>query len=82
MEKAIKYLEENSSITGNETVNMGLEQLTILIKIVQLETLIEFVQLNFPEELALLHTFQFELKGLLRVEAIKEELNEEDNISF
>jgi len=82
MEKAINYLNDNSSITGNEIVNIDAERLSILIKIIQLETLIEFVQINYPEEIALLHTFQFELKGLLRNEKIKEQLNEEDNISF
>jgi len=82
MEKAINYLNDNSSISGNEIVNIDAERLSILIKIIQLETLIEFVQINYPEEIALLHTFQFELKGLLRNEKIKEQLNEEDNISF
>lgn len=82
MEKAINYLNDNSSITGNEIVNIDAERLSILIKIIQLETLIEFVQINYPEEIALLHTFQFELKGLLRNEKIKEQLNDEDNISF
>jgi len=82
MEKAVNYLNDNSTITGNEIVNIDAERLSILIKIIQLETLIEFVQINYPEEIALLHTFQFELKGLLRNEKIKEQLNDEDNISF
>jgi hypothetical protein len=59
MEKAVNYLNDNSTITGNEIVNIDAERLSILIKIIQLETLIEFVQINYPEEIALLHTFQF-----------------------
>jgi hypothetical protein len=82
MEKAIKYLEDNSSVNGNDLVTIDLEKLTILIKIVQLETMIEFIVMNYPEELGLLQTFQFELKHLLKVQE-KSNIEEDNNdISF
>lgn len=82
MEKAIKYLEDNSSVTAGDIVNINLEKLTILIKITQLETMIDFIVMNYPSEIGLLHTLEFELKYLLKEEKNKEKLSEEDSISF
>jgi len=82
MEKAIKYLEDNSSVTARDLVTISLEKLTILIKITQLETMIDFIVMNYPSEIGLLHTLEFELKYLLKEESKKEELSGEDSISF
>lgn len=82
MEEGLKYLEEHCSITMGDLVTMQLEDLTILVKIVQLETLMDFLKMNSPEELGLIHSLEFELKGILDEQLRKEETQEPDQIQF
>jgi len=78
MKKTLKFLEDKSSIGANDIMTMSLDDLTILLKINQLETMITFMQMNYPEELGIIHTLEFELKNVLKEQENKEVIDNED----
>ncbi len=73
MREAEKYLQRNAVINISDTVGISLAKLMEYTKLVQLESLLTFVEDNHTESYGLINSIKFEIREILNNEQYENE---------
>lgn len=72
MKNSKEYLRAKSCITDGDIVFVDLTNLMNYTKLVQLETILDFVETNHPEAFGMINSMKFEIRAIMK-EIDKEE---------
>lgn len=65
MKKYKKYLQDKCVVSKGDVVFIGLKELMDYTKLVQLESVLEFVEDNHPEAYGMINSLNFEIREIL-----------------
>lgn len=82
MEEAKNYLQRNCLINVNGMAMIRLEKLITYSNLIQLETLLEYVQENSPTSTEVISTIKTEIKDILDGESSEEETKESNPLQY
>lgn len=66
MENSKEYLRSKSCITNGDVVFIDIIHLMNYTKLVQLESLLDFVEINEPESYGLINSLKFEIRSIMK----------------
>lgn len=75
MSNSKEYLRSRSCITEGDVVFMDLTDLMTYTKLVQLESVLIFVEDNHPEYHGIINSLKFEIRALIKTNTKEEEDN-------
>lgn len=73
MREAEKFLQRHAVINMSDTVGISLPKLMDYTKLVQLETLLNFVEDNHSDSVGLINSLKFEIREILNSEILEDE---------
>lgn len=73
MTEAKKYMQRKCVVSQGDIVFIGLKELMEYTKLVQLESVLGFVEDNHPEAHGMINTMKFQIREILNGEVIEEE---------
>lgn len=72
MKEAKKYLQSKCVVSQGDIVFIGLKELMEYTKLVQLESILEFIEDNHPEAYGMMNSINFEIREIMEKEVEKE----------
>ncbi len=80
MQNSKEFLRKKSCITEGDVVFLDIVNLMQYTKLVQLETMLEFMEDNHPEAHGMMNTMKFEIRAIMK--EIKESQEDTNTLNY